>query len=202
MRSLGSSPSAPRPRRVRGAALAVALGGLFLFALVPRAAAAGSLHEVRSMTMATVGDSAEMVPHAPTEVRVSPELKRVLEGVLCQCGCNLDAYQCQQTMTCDVSTQMWEQAERMVDREGKTPEQALELFAADYGERVLAAPLKKGFNLTAWGLPFAALGIGALVLVFALRGWRPAAGEAREDRGPEIDARYLDRIERELREEE
>jgi cytochrome c-type biogenesis protein CcmH/NrfF len=200
MRRMSSSPparSAPRSRRVRAAVLALTLGGLAVFALVPRVAAAAPMHGVGAVLA-----SGGMVEHAPTEVHVSPGLKKVLQGVLCQCGCNLDAYQCQQTMTCDVSTAMWDQAEQLVDREGKTPEQALQLFAADYGERVLAAPLKKGFNLTAWGLPLAAFLIGAAVLVLALRGWRPRAAGALDEEPPGVEARFLERIEAEVREED
>lgn len=190
--------SAPPSRRIRALVLALTLGGLVVFALVPRIARAAPVHDVGGTMLA----SGDMVEHAPTEVHVSPGLKRVLQGVLCQCGCNLDAYQCQQTMTCDVSTAMWDQAEQLVDREGKTPERALELFAADYGERVLAAPLKKGFNLTAWGLPLAALLVGAAVLAFALRGWRPRGAGAVDEEPPDVETRFLERIEAEVREED
>lgn len=205
MRPASSSPlgrSAWVSRRLGGAALALTLGGLAVFALMPRVATAAPMHDAGGVALASVGSDGDMVEHTPSEVHVSPGLKKVLQGVLCQCGCNLDAYQCQQTMTCDVSTAMWSQAERLVDREGKTPDQALELFAVDYGERVLAAPLKKGFNLTAWGLPLVALLIGAIVLAVALRGWRPRATGASDEPSPDVDARYAERIEAEIREEE
>jgi cytochrome c-type biogenesis protein CcmH len=178
-------------------ALAAILGGMLLFALAPRVATAAPM----GGTDAQVGAASSMAPHAPVEVPVSPELKKVLEGLLCQCGCNLDAYSCQQTMTCNVSTDMWDQAVLMVDREGKTPEQALEAFAADYGEYVLASPTKRGFNLVAWALPFTALGLGAVVIAVALRRWRPRALAPVGDAAPQVDQRFLDQLERELREE-
>lgn len=198
MRPRSSSPPAPMRRNARVVAVVLMLGGLTMFALLPRVASAAPMHDVDPAADAV---ASSMAPHAPTEIHVSPNLKRVLQGLICQCGCNLDAYQCQQTMTCNVSTAMWDQAEEVVDRQGKTAEQALELFAADYGERVLAAPTKRGFNLTAWVLPFVALGIGAGVLAFALRGWR-AQPLAEDVPSTDVDKRYLDQIERELREED
>lgn len=197
MRRMSSSRSAPMRRGGRGFALAAILGGAVVFALAPRVASATPMYGSQPQ----VGTGSSMAPHAPVEVRVSPDLKKVLEGLLCQCGCNLDAYQCQQTMTCNVSTSMWDQAALMVDQQGKTPEQAFEAFAADYGEYVLAVPTKRGFNLVAWGLPVTALGLGAVVLAVALRRWRPRALAPVGDTSPQVDQRYLDQLERELREE-
>lgn len=195
--------SSPRSGRTRSGARSVALvllvGVLPLLGLFPRTAMANPMHA----TMQAAGTS--MAPHAPTEIKVSDGLKRVLQGLLCQCGCNLDAYQCQQTMTCNVSTDMWNQAEELVDRQGKSPDEALAMFATDYGEYVLASPTKTGFNLTAWYLPFVVLAVGAVVLAFAIRGWRPRGAGApatSEVEAPRVDQRYLDQIERELREED
>ena len=179
-----------RSRRLRVAAILVVLSLVLLPLLLLRNAGAMPMH-------ATGGS---MSSHAPVEIQVSDGLKQVLQGLLCQCGCNLDAYQCQQTMTCNVSTVMWDQAVELVDRQGKTPEQALALFASDYGEYVLASPTKVGFNLTAWVLPIVVLVVGGLALGLALRGWRAGTVEASEIAAAPIDPRYLAQIERELRE--
>jgi cytochrome c-type biogenesis protein CcmH len=40
-----------------------------------------------------------------------------------------------------------------------------------YGESILTAPKKSGFSLTAWVLPFVALGAGAVALLFVTRKW-------------------------------
>jgi cytochrome c-type biogenesis protein CcmH len=167
---------------------------MVLFALAPGVASATQMSGMQPQ----VGTGSDMAPHAPVEVPVSRELKQVLQGLLCQCGCNLDAYQCQQTMTCNVSTSMWDEAAKLVDQQGRTPEQALAVFAADYGEYVLAAPTKQGFNLVAWVLPFAALGVGAIVIGVALRRWRPRASASAAAAAPQLDPRYLDQVEREL----
>lgn len=199
MRLASSSTSGRRGSRARSVVLVLVVGVMPLLGLFPRAAMASPMHS----TMQAVGTS--MTPHAPSEITVSAGLKQVLQGLLCQCGCNLDAYQCQQTMTCNVSTDMWHQAEELVDRQGRTPDEALAMFATDYGEYVLASPTKKGFNLTAWYLPFVVLAVGAVSLAFALRGWRSrGAGTQAETEldAPHVDPRYLDLIERELEEED
>ncbi len=197
MRPATSSPPAPMRDRIRALRIVLALGGMLLVASLPHVAMASP---TARMDLRAAEAAASMAPHAPQEIRVSPELKKVLEGVICQCGCNLDAYECQQTMTCSVSTAMWGQAELMIER-GSSPEEALRLFAADYGERVLAAPTKSGFNLTAWILPFVAFAIGAVVLALALRRWRPQLADTSPASPPLPDQRYVDQIERELAEE-
>ena len=46
---------------------------------------------------------------------------------------------------------------------------------------MLSAPTKKGFNLVAWVVPFAAVIVGGTALVFILRTWaRKGRGEGQE----------------------
>ncbi len=193
-RGCRSEPVSAR-RQARGLAFAVLLG-MALVGVLPRVALANA-HLVHPQV--EVGPS--MGPAGPSEVPVSPELKEVLTQLMCQCGCNLDAYQCDQTMTCSVSKMMWRQARTLVERRGVAPERALELFALDYGERVLAAPTKRGFNLTAWITPFVALVLGAAAVAVTLHRWRPRAIPDAVEATSGIDRRYLDEIERELRED-
>lgn len=210
----GSPPPVSRNPRRFAAALLAALAGLALRALLPVSAAAATPHSMHGerMTMhapsavlaqAAPTPPASMVPHAPSEVRAGPALKRVLEGLMCRCGCNLTVYACEGTMTCEVSVKMRADAERLLAR-GMTPDEVLTAFATDYGEQVLAAPTKRGFNLTVWILPFVVLGAGGVIVAYALRNWRPgaAASGAPDDQAPPpVDPRYLADIERELDEE-
>lgn len=48
----------------------------------------------------------------------------------------------------------------------------LEWFAAKYGPIVLAAPIRGGFDLVAWIVPFAVLALGLLAILWLLRHWR------------------------------
>jgi cytochrome c-type biogenesis protein CcmH len=138
----------------------------------------------------------------------SAALMAVTKNIICRCGCNLSVYDCMNTMTCEVSTAMKKVAQAQLAM-GKTPAQALDFFAQQYGTQVLAAPPKSGFNLAAWILPFAFLGAGIVVVFFALRRWRPdaatvkdaATGEDTPAPAPEVDQKYLSAIEEELKRE-
>lgn len=113
--------------------------------------------------------AAKTVPLEP-----KPEESRlplVLRGLMCLCGCALTVAACEGAMVCDVARRMKEEALGLLSG-GKTVAETLDAFAENYGERVLAAPTKRGFNLTAWVMPFVGLGSGLLVVVLALLKWR------------------------------
>lgn len=68
----------------------------------------------------------------------------------------------------ELSTQM-----RLLVREklaqGETREEILQFFVERYGETVLAAPVKSGFNLIVWITPVLVLFIGGIVLWIIIR---------------------------------
>jgi cytochrome c-type biogenesis protein CcmH len=59
----------------------------------------------------------------------------------------------------------------------------------EFGEGVLAAPPKRGFDLLAWVLPLAGLLGAALVVGVAARRWARNRGEADEALDPELERR-------------
>jgi len=61
---------------------------------------------------------------------------------------------------------------------GYTAAEIVAAFRQVYGERVLMAPAKEGFNWLGYTLPFGALAGGAAVVVVLLRRWSHAAGDA------------------------
>jgi len=79
---------------------------------------------------------------------------------------------------------------------GENEEQVKAYFVQKYGEWVLLAPPKKGFNLLVWILPFLAVfgGLGGIMLV--LRKWVRRGRQPKP--GPEIAAPYQERLHREL----
>jgi cytochrome c-type biogenesis protein CcmH len=116
----------------------------------------------------------------------------------CQCGtCNLDVYTCRTTdFTCPVSPSMHVDVMGLVSG-GYTPQEILSAFRHAYGERVLMAPAKEGFNWVGWSAPFVALGTGGLVVFTLLKHWsRPdsaiALTEDRVHATPEELARLRD----------
>ena len=114
---------------------------------------------------------------------------------ICSCGCN--------KLLPDCDMQCGEQLREVIAakiREGWAKPRIAAFLVQAYGEKLLAAPTKQGFNLTAWVTPFLALGMGALAVSLVIRRWRlsyhlqakPKADEAVEDR-------YVGRFEEELR---
>jgi cytochrome c-type biogenesis protein CcmH len=69
---------------------------------------------------------------------------------------------------------------------GYSAQEIIDAFVGTYGEKVLMAPTKEGFNLAAYVAPFAALGAGAVIVSALIRRWgrAPAAAPAT----PAIDA--------------
>ncbi len=127
--------------------------------------------------------------------------------IKCQCGCTLDVYTCRTTdFSCQVSPAMHRDVMALVDG-GYSAQEIIDAFVKAYGERVLMAPPKEGFNLLGYVAPFAALGVGGVVVFALIRQWRapapvaaaPAkAGTMRTDATPE----ELARIEAAVRDDE
>lgn len=97
----------------------------------------------------------------------------------CQCGtCVLDVYTCRTTdFSCPVSPSMHVDVMGLVGG-GYDVQEILAAFRAAYGERVLMAPVKEGFNWVGYIAPFAALGTGAVVVFTLLKHWSQPAREA------------------------
>ncbi len=122
--------------------------------------------------------------------------------LVCQCGCTMVVTTCD----CGTADVMRKEIKEAIDK-GQTKEEILASYAERYGETVLAAPTKKGFNITAWVTPFAAIVGGAGVVYTALRAWvsrrggaLAEAGEALAEESPERLNEYEDRLQRELKE--
>ena len=82
-------------------------------------------------------------------------------------------------------------------QQGKTPAQVLEYFTQRYGEWILLAPPKRGFNLVIWVLPFMLLPLGAATVYLRARRWvRNPAAEATLSRP--LNSPYAERLQREL----
>ncbi|MDN5322375.1 MAG: cytochrome c-type biosis protein CcmH [Clostridia bacterium] len=92
--------------------------------------------------------------------------KEIEEMLVCQDDCGM------LVSACDNSTAQYMRG-IIVEQinQGKTKEQILEYFIGIYGEKVLAAPPPKGFNITAWVTPFLMVLAGGLLIYFALEKW-------------------------------
>jgi cytochrome c-type biogenesis protein CcmH len=80
---------------------------------------------------------------------------------------------------------------------GKSRNEILNYFVAQYGERILASPRARGFNALAYVLPWAALILGAWLLIVIIRKLRsPVVAPGPP---PLPDARYASIVEKEVK---
>lgn len=104
-----------------------------------------------------------------TERENDPLVVGVEEKIRCTCGCNLSVYTCRTTdFTCEVSPAMHREVVALVE-EGKTAEEILAAFVQRYGEAVLMAPPKRGFNWAGYLMPGAAILAAGVLLSWYLK---------------------------------
>ena len=125
----------------------------------------------------------------------------ISKQLICQCGCTLVLANCNhdECMSRDTMTTLIEQKLA----QGQSEEQIIQFFVAQYGEQVLASPPKRGFNLVAWVLPFAAILMGGGVIYIALKKWVWQGRQSQTKTIVETDERdeeYQRRLEEELKE--
>ncbi len=88
-------------------------------------------------------------------------------------------------------------------RDGWSEDQIKEYFVAQYGDRVLAEPPRQGFNWLVYLVPIAVFAGGGYLLYRGFNQWKSGADPAKVERikvqQPEIDEKYLKRIEDELK---
>jgi cytochrome c-type biogenesis protein CcmH len=125
----------------------------------------------------------------------------VASEIMCLCGCGLTVAACRDSMTCSMSEGMVREIGRQID-DGKSKQEILDYFAATYGEQVLALPRKSGFSLTAWAVPFLAMGVGAVGASFLAWIWarrRPVSREEQAKTAPRTElSPYEERVEEDL----
>jgi len=135
-------------------------------------------------------------------VRVSAAtVSDVSKQLICQCGCTMVLLNCSHA-ECGSREAMTTLIKQKIDQ-GQSQEQIIQLFVAQYGEQVLAAPPKRGFNLMAWIAPFVVLIVGAGVISIVLKKWvrREAPSQTYTPAEPdERDEEYRHQLEEELKE--
>ena len=85
--------------------------------------------------------------------------------------------------------------------QGWTDQQIIDYFVAQYGERVLAEPQRKGFTSLVWFLPLIVVLVGLGIVYEILRNWRKQKpSTVAVISTPAIPEDVLKKIEREIRE--
>ncbi len=131
----------------------------------------------------------KLAPIAGAAPSMSDEKRDALEHqIKCQCGCVLDVYTCRTTdFSCGVSPAMHGDVMALVQGGHGAPE-ILSAFQKVYGEQILMAPLRSGFNLVGYTLPFAALLTGGLVVAGLIRRWGAAERQTLRPVGVSVNA--------------
>lgn len=139
--------------------------------------------------------------NTPKELRTDMG-RNIAANLMCQCGCGLTVAACRDSMTCSMADGLVEQIERQVAA-GKSEKEIKDYFVSVYGEQILAAPTKSGFNLAAWALPFVAVGGGALVLGVLTWLWVRRKSGAPQEFAPVADnaalSEYEERVDQDMR---
>jgi cytochrome c-type biogenesis protein CcmH len=95
----------------------------------------------------------------------------------------------------------WRELIRQRLAEGWTEQEIKDDFVRQYGDRVLAEPPAEGFNWLVYIIPPALILAGIVLVARLLRMWRATPHPVQSSQGevPEVDERYVRRLEEELR---
>lgn len=99
----------------------------------------------------------------------SKEFKAVASQFMCTCGCGQDHYACDMAGCKNTESFKADLVEMM--EKGMDKDEIREYYVKALGEEILTSPEKKGFSLTAWVMPFAALGGAGTGIFFVIRKW-------------------------------
>jgi len=157
------------------------LGGALVAAAGSRAWAQQSGAEAPGATMS--GDGyipVRRLPRPAAAKRLTPLERDAVERMIsCPCPCTLDVFTCRTSMPCGFSPRLHADVVALANG-GYSAEEILAAFEQSYGEKILMAPHKQGFNWVGWLAPFAAVGGGAVVVGALIRRWGRRAAEHRD----------------------
>lgn len=129
------------------------------------------------------------------------EVKDISDELICYCGC---ANKVVATCGCGTADMIESDIAQQLEA-GKTKDDIIAAYVAVHGVQGLATPPARGFNLSAWIIPIAALLAGGLVIRTAVIRWRARGRETevQRDRKPEpvvAAVKHQNQIQRELKE--
>ncbi|MCK4268191.1 MAG: cytochrome c-type biogenesis protein CcmH [Actinomycetia bacterium] len=134
------------------------------------------------------------------------EVNDVAGEFICNCGCNKLLSACE--MEC--GDQLRGFIKERIDM-GLGKNQIMQYMKVNFNQAILAAPEKKGFNLTAWLTPFVFVIIGAVITRRVVGSWVVRHREDDDDgdddnsggkptKKTKVDKKYDDQVKKELEE--
>ncbi len=127
-----------------------------------------------NIEMPTTAYKPVALPKKPGAQPMLTQLQRdeLERGLKCACPCKLDVFTCRTTdFQCGISPAMHSDVVRLIEG-GYSGDEIVAAFTTVYGEQVLMAPVKEGFNIAGYVVPFITVGVGATMLVSLLRRWQ------------------------------
>jgi cytochrome c-type biogenesis protein CcmH len=125
---------------------------------------------------------------------ISKDYKDACDRLICQCGCNEQLSVCAM-QNCSSATPMRAEIRDRLQK-GEAVDAIVDSFVARYGKQVLSAPTMKGFDLTAWVMPFLIFCLGIVVVGWiVVRMVHPAPAEEQQNPDqvdPRIDQELKD----------
>ena len=147
-----------------------AVGAVFL-SNRPTVQQSGSVQQPDSVGRVYDPGRAGRPREATTAADNDAAIQAIEKRLKCSCGCGLDIYTCRTTdFTCTYSPALHKEVVRLVER-GKSDQQIIDEFVAQYGEAVLMSPPRRGFNLAGYFVPSLAIIVAAIFLVRVMRRW-------------------------------
>src|SRR5689334_21625204 len=128
------------------------------------------------------------LPRPAAARRLTPLERDAVERMIsCPCPCTLDVFTCRTSMPCGFSPRLHADVVQLANG-GYSADEILAAFEQAYGEKILMAPHKQGFNWVGWLAPFAAVGGGAVLAGALIRSWGRRAAEHRSASPVPIEA--------------
>lgn len=128
----------------------------------------------------------------PLTVMGQTSLNEVETKLMCVCGCNMALYQCE----CDTAAAMRTHITKLIN-EGMSQDQIVNAYVSQYGQTILSAPSKEGFNLLAWILPSLALLILGFAVYTSLKKWSQPKRKSPKSK-KRLDKLYGEKLAKEL----
>ena len=151
------------------------------------------------MALLAAGPAVALLAAGPALAQ--PPATNVEDPRLYEVASQLRCVVCQNLSVADSPSEMAQQMRGIVRERlaaGDSPEQVVQYFVDKYGEWILLAPRRHGFNWLVWAAPYAAVVVGLAIFAFLVRRWTRRRRAAGATPLAPLDPAMRERIRREM----